>query len=130
VQRPDDNRGAPQPPHHYSPEVQEHAVYLAVGDLPDVQQLQATGWWDAGRRRGVTELTRCFDWGSWFPTYYLNVLHALDVARATEFESGIPSARQHEEEVRDIPEMERNDLKNDRGDASSSASNDGDNPDC
>jgi hypothetical protein len=36
-----------------------------------------------------------------------DVLQTLAVARATEFGSWIPSTRQHEEEVRDIPERER-----------------------
>jgi hypothetical protein len=36
-----------------------------------------------------------------------DVLQTLAVARAAEFGSWIPSARQHEEEARDIPERER-----------------------
>lgn len=106
VQRFDDHRTR-QPLQHYYPEIEEHAAYLAVGDLPDEQQLGAIGWWDPGRSQGVMKLTPCFDWGEWFPPNYPDVLEALEVARTEEFTTGIPSLRQPEEEVRDIPERER-----------------------
>lgn len=88
VQRPDDNRTR-QPLHHDYPEIEEHVLYLAVGDFPDEQQLGATGWWNPRRGQGITKLTRrCFDfdWGKWFPPNYPDVLQALEAARAKEFE--------------------------------------------
>lgn len=106
VQRPDDDR-IRHALRDYHPEIKEHAVYLAEGDLPDEQQLGATGWWDPGRRQGVWELTPCFEWEMWFPCASPAVLQALEAARAQEFASGIPSARQPEEGLREIPERER-----------------------
>ena len=104
--RPDDNSARRPLPQCY-PEIEEHAIYRAVGDFPDKQQLGATGWWDPMRRQGVRELTRCFEWEMWFPPNYPDVLQAVEVAGAQELKRGIPSARQPDEEVRDIPERER-----------------------
>lgn len=89
-------------------QIEEHAVYLAVGELPDEQQLGATGWWDPGRSQGVMKLTPCFEWGDWFSPNYPDVLQAIVVAKTHEFEeSAVPLGRQPGERVRDIPERER-----------------------
>jgi hypothetical protein len=105
VQRPDDHR-VRQPLLHDCPEIEEPAVYFAVGDLPDERQLSITGWWDSERHRGVMNLTPCFGWEMWFPPNSFQILAAMEVARTKELES-VPLARQPMEEVRDIPERER-----------------------
>jgi hypothetical protein len=104
VQRPGDNRTRERMRH---PEGDEHPVYLAVGDFPDEKQLRAAGWWDPKRGQGVRMLTPGYEWEDWFPPAYDKVLWALEAAGSEKFESGIPSARRPEEEVRDIPERER-----------------------
>lgn len=106
VQRPDDYR-IREPLLHYHPEIEEPAVYLAVGDLPDERQLGVNGWWDSERRRGVMNLTPCFEWQMWFPPNSSEVLRALELARIKEFESAVPPARQPAEEIKDIPQRER-----------------------
>ncbi len=93
--------------HHYHQDIEEPVVYLAVGDLPDQRQLSTTGWWDSTRSQGVMKLTPGFDWEKWFPPDYPPILQAIEVARTEEFESTIPQMRQSGEEVRDIPERER-----------------------
>ena len=106
VQRLDDHQTR-QFLQHYYPEMEEHVVYLAVGDLPDEQQLGTAGWWDPRRDQGVRSLTTGYDWEAWFPPSYPDVLRAIEVARTKEFESAIPRGRQPGEEVMDIPERER-----------------------
>lgn len=75
------------------PEIEEHVVYLAVGGPPTERQLRAAGWWDAARRRGVTNLTPGFPFDSWFPVDADHVLAALETAHAVEFESEFPFPR-------------------------------------
>jgi hypothetical protein len=106
VQRVDDHR-IRQPLQHYYPGIEEPVVYLAVGELPDEQQLGTTGWWDPGCGQGVRKLIPGDDWEDWFPPDYPNVLQAIRVARTMEFESAVPPVRQAGEEVRDIPVRER-----------------------
>jgi hypothetical protein len=106
VRGPNDHQ-IPEPQLYYHPEVDEPAIYLAVGDLPGERQLAVTGWWDSECHRGVMELTHCFEWKMWFPPNSPEVLRALELARIKEFEPAVPPARQPEEEVRDIPERER-----------------------
>lgn len=106
VQRPDDDQNR-RPLQHYDPEIQEPVVYLAVGDLPDERQLSTTGWWDPKRHSGVMSLTPGFDWNKLFPPDYPDVLRAIEVARAKEFELGIPFARPPDKEAKGMPERER-----------------------
>ncbi|MDQ3762223.1 MAG: hypothetical protein M3460_11210 [Actinomycetota bacterium] len=106
VQRPDDHRTR-HVLHHYDPEIEEHHVYLAVGDLPDEQQLATTGWWDSERDQGVMMLTPSFEWEKWFPPDRPRVLQALEAAKTKEFGPAVPLERQPEEEVSEIPERER-----------------------
>ena len=72
-------------------EIEEHAVYLAVGGIPGQRQLTTAGWWDRGL--GVQSLTPGYRWDEWFPPDSPEVLAACEAARSERFGGGCTAPR-------------------------------------
>lgn len=68
-------------------EIEEHAVYLAVGGIPGHRQLASVGWWEPDQPCGVTNLTPAFDWDSWAPAGSDAVVAACEAARSARFDT-------------------------------------------
>ena len=90
-----------QPMLHTDPEIAEHHVYLAAGELPDEGQLRDVGWLDPAGR-GVLQLTAGDDWAALYPPDSDDVLAALEAAHAETFEPRIALPRREEEQVHDL----------------------------
>lgn len=99
--QPEWNRDNRQPMLHTNPEIAEHHVYLAAGELPAEGQLRDVGWWDPVGR-GVLQLTAGDDWAALYPPDNDDVLAALKTAHAETFEQRIALPRREGEQVHDV----------------------------
>ena len=113
--QPEWSRDSRRPMLHTDPEIAEHHVYLAAGDLPTEGQLRDVGWWDPAGR-GVLQLTAGYDWAALYPPDSDDVLAALETAHAETFEPRIALPRWEGEQVHDVTVERRHEASgNDRG---------------
>ena len=94
------DRHTRRPMLYAEPEIEDHHVYLAAGELPDQKQLRRVGWWDNGQ--GVLQLTAGWDFAQLYPPGNDDILAALETAREETFELPMPTPRREARVTRDI----------------------------
>lgn len=87
------DQAARKPLKYDYPEVQEHHVYLAIGDLPDQQRVRHETWWYRRRKRTVLRLTPGPDWNELYPPGDGAVRRALDQAHGADIRPAVPLGR-------------------------------------
>lgn len=85
------------------PEIQEHRIYLAIGDLPPSQRVRLEGWWYERRKRTVMRLTPGPKWNDLYPSTDKTVLDALDRAHAADISPAVPFGRREDEGGTAVP---------------------------